>query len=235
MQNLDTSATRARMRAAEKRVTQLHYQRHAPVYNPRWRNPRVEHWLQERLPQGNGQVAVDLGCGNGRYSQLILEAGWRVIGLDLSPEMLVALGRYLPQVYTLRGDVECQPITNARCQLVTAMSVLGEYAPLIPAVQEVFRILRPGGRFLFTAIRLDRWDVLARQCLNRLVGLIWGVNETTYERLGSPTVRRFPCHAGQVHHSCEQAGFIDCHLFAVGTHYLVECSKPIVSEPGNTF
>ena len=43
--------------------------------------------LQAWLPQPPGTV-LDLGCGTGSLSELALDAGHRVIGVDLSPSMV---------------------------------------------------------------------------------------------------------------------------------------------------
>lgn len=41
---------------------------------------------------GEGKVAIDLGCGNGPATALLLERGWRVIAVDSSSLALAVLG-----------------------------------------------------------------------------------------------------------------------------------------------
>jgi len=40
---------------------------------------------------GEGKTAIDLGCGNGTTTKLLLQRGWHVIAIDHSPSILSAL------------------------------------------------------------------------------------------------------------------------------------------------
>ncbi|MFI1993135.1 class I SAM-dependent methyltransferase [Actinoplanes sp. NPDC020271] len=47
---------------------------------------------------GAGRTAVDLGCGAGRETRALLEAGWRVAAYDSEPAMLAGVDRSHPSL-----------------------------------------------------------------------------------------------------------------------------------------
>lgn len=55
-----------------------------------WLFAQIHEFIAERLPGGDGRVAVDLGCGTGFQSFLLARAGYRVTGYDLAGELLKA-------------------------------------------------------------------------------------------------------------------------------------------------
>lgn len=55
---------------------------------------------------GNGRTAVDLGCGAGRETRALLEAGWEVVAYDSEPTMLAAVDRAHPSLTAHRLSFE---------------------------------------------------------------------------------------------------------------------------------
>ena len=53
---------------------------------------------------GSGGLAVDLGCGTGALTPKIAEKGYRVLGVDASPEMLALARKGHPEFEFLEGD-----------------------------------------------------------------------------------------------------------------------------------
>ncbi len=101
-------------------------------------------------------VALDLGCGTGFLSQALLTenscAAEHIIALDIAPTML-ALARSKinrPKVNFLCADVEYLPLQNHSINLVMSNFALQWCEDLNRSIQEVRRVLKPGGRFLFT-------------------------------------------------------------------------------------
>jgi len=68
------------------------YERWAPIYPPVAHNPLMraeQQAMLERLPALAGRRVLDLACGSGRYSRLLLEAhAGRVVALDFCIPML---------------------------------------------------------------------------------------------------------------------------------------------------
>jgi len=52
-----------------------------------------------------GRDLLDVGCGTGRHAVLLSEKGFKVTGIDLSPEMLKIARRRSKKVRFLQGDM----------------------------------------------------------------------------------------------------------------------------------
>jgi SAM-dependent methyltransferase len=95
-----------------------------------------------------GSRIVDLGCGSGVFSDLLHQQGCDTVGLDLSPQ-LVALGRRnYPDVEFVEGDVEHLPFPPMSFDGVLLSGIVHHLPNPLRCAAEVFRILRPGGRFV---------------------------------------------------------------------------------------
>ena len=106
----------------------------------------------ERGGLAPGRRALELGCGTGIFLEKVAPSGARLVGLDLSEDLLArARGRLgaAPNVTLHRGNAECLPYADASFDAVYGSSVL-HHLDLDRALQEVRRVLRPGGRCVFT-------------------------------------------------------------------------------------
>ena len=112
-----------------------------------------EHSMFELLPDLAGRSVVDLACGEGIYSRKLLRRGAaRVVGVDISPEM-VSLARRAEEVEPLGAEYVVGDVASADVgeQFDVALcSFLFNYArsrdELRSLVSGVARFLRPGGR-----------------------------------------------------------------------------------------
>lgn len=75
------------------------YDRYAPVYDEANAQNDYEMWLGEViLPELEKRGlqkgwALDIGCGTGRAFEPLLDRGWRLVGCDVSPKMLIEANR----------------------------------------------------------------------------------------------------------------------------------------------
>ena len=93
---------------------------------------------------------LEVGCGPGQIGLFVRDCGRRVIGLDLSPEMArLASGRLDAAA---AADMRRLPIARRRVGGVVAFYSLIHLprADVTVALAEFARILRPGGRVLFS-------------------------------------------------------------------------------------
>lgn len=98
------------------------------------------------LPRG-ARVA-DLGCGSGTFTGLLREAGYNPVGLDISPK-LIALGkRKYPGLALVEGDAENLPFAAESLDGVLLSGLVHHFPDPRRLAKEVFRVLKPGGRFL---------------------------------------------------------------------------------------
>jgi ubiquinone/menaquinone biosynthesis C-methylase UbiE len=105
----------------------------------------------ERTALAPGRRALELGCGTGVFLERVAPCGARIVGLDLSPELLAKARARLGDVASVslqRGNAEALPFATASFDVVYGSSVL-HHLDLDRALQEVFRVLRPGGRCVF--------------------------------------------------------------------------------------
>src|SRR4051812_21529639 len=102
---------------------------------------------------------LDLGVGGGRTTGLLEPGARSYVGVDLSSEMLEPARRRHPGVDLRQGDVSDlagQP--DAAYDLVVfsfnGLDAL-DHAARGPALEGMARVVRPGGRVLFSSLNLD--------------------------------------------------------------------------------
>ena len=134
---------------------------------------RIARWPQMRLlrryvvQRAAGMVArgeaVDLGCGPGYLAVELARAApsLHVTGVDLSNEMVAEAERFAAQaglsrrVAFRKGDVHRIPFPDASLDLVVSTLSLHHWSDPLPVLDEVARVLRPGGSFLIFDLRRD--------------------------------------------------------------------------------
>src|SRR6201993_5526695 len=132
------------------------YEEHAETFM-RWRHSGIgqdvaREWAQEFK---RGAAVLELGCGDGVISQVLVEAALTLYGLDASPSLLRAFRERFPDV-----EVECAAAEESAyfdrtfdgVIAVGLIFLLPETAQKI-VFSKVANALGHGGRFLFTAPR----------------------------------------------------------------------------------
>jgi len=102
-----------------------------------------------------GEVVIDLGCGGGIDTILAAYAvgpAGKAIGLDLLPEMLEVASRHAAEagvanVEWLQGEMEAIPLPDESVDVVVSNGAINLSPRKSRVFAEIYRILRPGGRF----------------------------------------------------------------------------------------
>ncbi len=99
---------------------------------------------------GDRGEVCDLGCGPGQTTAYLHNCGVRVIGFDLSVELLRQAGLRHPGVTFEPGDMLALPRANGTVAGVVAFYAIVHFSPgqLRRALVEIHRILEPGGQLL---------------------------------------------------------------------------------------
>jgi ArsR family transcriptional regulator len=95
------------------------------------------------------QTVADLGCGTGEIAAQISPFVKSVIAVDNSPAMLRAAKRRLAEAKNVelrRGDLSALPIDSGACDAAMIVLALTYVPGPQDALNEMARILRPGGR-----------------------------------------------------------------------------------------
>ncbi|MGB8698322.1 MAG: class I SAM-dependent methyltransferase [Thermosynechococcaceae cyanobacterium] len=92
---------------------------------------------------------LDLCCGHGPATQVLVQQAQQVTGLDASPKAIALARKNVPQATFVEAFAEAMPFGNATFDLVHTSMALHEMQPdqRDRIVTEVYRVLKPGGQF----------------------------------------------------------------------------------------
>ncbi|PJR64240.1 malonyl-ACP O-methyltransferase BioC [Raoultella sp. T31] len=144
------------MAAVNKRAVAAAFGRAASHYSQHDALQRYSAELLLRQLQGRTFSAVlDAGCGPGSMSRYWRDAGSDVTALDLSVEMLAQAQRDECAQRYLEGDIESLPLADACVDLAWSNLAVQWCESLSGALDELCRVVRPGGRVAFTTLLAD--------------------------------------------------------------------------------
>ncbi len=122
-------------------------------FEPREPDQAVRLWGDTLARSGRRNV-LDVGCGGGRHVIHLLRLGMSVTAGDVWAPALAETRRWLAReglhAYLVKLDMTALPFADATFDAVLSVNVLHHAQPseARAAVQEVLRVLRPGGLFL---------------------------------------------------------------------------------------
>jgi len=109
--------------------------------DPRWRR-----FLVSRVDAGPRETVLDVATGTGAVArELVARKGCTVVGLDQSPEMLAEARRRSPGLTFIEGRAEELPFPDAAFDALTFTYLLRYVADPAATLQELARVVRPGG------------------------------------------------------------------------------------------
>jgi ubiquinone/menaquinone biosynthesis C-methylase UbiE len=119
-----------------------------------------------------GQTVADVGTGTGFLAELALEAGARVIGIDISDGMLEQVtSRFQGRAFEpRRGDTAALPLADGEADAVLGNMVLHHAEDPPAAIREMARVLRPGGTLVITDADTHQHEWLRTEQHDRWLG-----------------------------------------------------------------
>jgi SAM-dependent methyltransferase len=121
-------------------------------------------------PASGSATALELGCGAGTYVRWLAGLGYRTVGLDYS---LATLGRAVAadsggKGHYLAGEAYALPFRSRTIDLVVSIGVLQVLSEPRRAIEEIARVVRPGGLLLIEVLNSRSAMAGARRIYQRL-------------------------------------------------------------------
>jgi ubiquinone/menaquinone biosynthesis C-methylase UbiE len=136
-------------------------------------------WLAGEEPRD----VVDLGAGTGKLTRSLVALGHRVTAVEPLEAMLSELRRAVPGAAGVLGSAEWMPLPDASADVVVCAQAF-HWFDHGPALREIARVLRPGGRVALvwnTRDDAEEWvaqfteTIIGRSTFTRYVGEIVSV------------------------------------------------------------
>lgn len=96
--------------------------------------------------------ALDAACGTGRWAAWLVQRGFKVIGVDESPEMLQRAKAKVPSAEFKLADMRALPLEDQSLDLVVCSLALTHLPELDRVMAEFARVLRPAGAAIISNI-----------------------------------------------------------------------------------
>ncbi len=116
-------------------------------------------------------VAYDLCCGSGQFTQQMRDAGLRAYGFDLADAFIGTEAAQRSGFVV--ADAARVPAPSASADVVVCIDSLQYFADPGAALQEMARLLRPGGRLVFSTQNNSNPAGIKRRLMEALTGRTW--------------------------------------------------------------
>ncbi len=116
--------------------------------------------ILDLLSPKQGEIILDAGCGTGIFTLDILSSGSKVMGLDISPPMLMRAGKKLKgyPFQMVLADMLKLPFPESSFDKVVSVTALEFIEDGKDAVGELFRVTKRGGRIVVATLNsLSSW------------------------------------------------------------------------------
>jgi ubiquinone/menaquinone biosynthesis C-methylase UbiE len=168
---------------------------------------KVTDWGLMHISIQKHDTILDVGCGGGRtvHKLAAIAMDGKVYGIDFSEESVTVSRRTnkqwieMSRVEILQGSVSRLPFSDHMFDLVSAVETHFFWPDLLADMQEVLRVLKPGGMFIIIAeaYKGGKYDNRYHKLLEKVVELtnmaLLSVNEHSelFSRAGYSDVEMF--------------------------------------------
>jgi len=124
-------------------------------------DPRIQHVqvILKHFGELTDKTVLDAGCGKGRFARVLLERypRARITGLDISEAMLRGAS---PDIGRIAGTLTELPFASCAFDFAYATESLEHAVDTVAAVDELCRVLKPGGRLVIIDKNAEHWGKL---------------------------------------------------------------------------
>jgi ubiquinone/menaquinone biosynthesis C-methylase UbiE len=140
--------------------------------SPAHTDPQVLARVVELARPHQDWIALDIATGSGHTAFALAPHVREIFAIDITPEMLreaesLQAERSINNVTFRAGDVHALPFEDGSFQLVTCRRAAHHFSDIVRALQEIYRVLSPGGRIIIDDRSVPE-DDFADRCMNLL-------------------------------------------------------------------
>lgn len=117
--------------------------------NTRTADPNIAKQLHQLLQPSKEGTYLDIGCGTGNYLKALSDMGVSFTGADPSDTMLQEAKQKNPNANLVKAKAEDLPFDNDSFDGGMGNFTLHHWDNIQKGLNEIYRILKPGGRFIF--------------------------------------------------------------------------------------
>lgn len=109
----------------------------------------------EKYTDLSDKIILDIGCGNGAFTVEMAKKGKKIIGIDVNSEELFGFKQVMKQmklnnINIFKMDAETLAFDDNEFDIVTMVQVLEHISNQVGALQETYRVLKPGGQIILS-------------------------------------------------------------------------------------
>ncbi|MBD3311306.1 MAG: methyltransferase domain-containing protein [Candidatus Magasanikbacteria bacterium] len=125
----------------------------------------------------DGYRVLDLGCGSGRLYQLFADLSIDYVGVDQSEKQLENARKKYPSGKFIMAEMRSLPFEDSEFDVIYCIATfhhLPSRVSRLDALREMKRVLKPGGRIIFT-----NWNLFSKSAKKTIEKGKWKIKEGT--------------------------------------------------------
>jgi 2-polyprenyl-6-hydroxyphenyl methylase/3-demethylubiquinone-9 3-methyltransferase len=121
------------------------------VMNPYEVNKRLNIIFSRLLSDDlSGKLALDIGCGTGKFSARLIEHGARVVSSDIGHNLVMQSLLKSSSAWGVQSSLENLGLASNTFDVVICTEVIEHTPSPLHSVHELLRVLKPGGLLILT-------------------------------------------------------------------------------------
>jgi ubiquinone/menaquinone biosynthesis C-methylase UbiE len=123
----------------------MYFVRNGTVGKVAPKTPRVQRETLDLLAPHEGELVLDAGIGTGFHAGEIIRRGSRVVGKDVSREMLSKCAQINDQIDLVLGDIQQMPFREGAFDKFFCVRTLLHVPDYLKATSKIIRVTKEGG------------------------------------------------------------------------------------------